>query len=389
MAMRDYFLSNECWLKHVKSFLLSHKQFFVGGASAKVASSTKVKGIKHRAMWGDPPKPNLWKVVSSWYAGGGEQFSYCSVESPILKEGSFFQLMFDTSSKLWEIRYSGSTSFSVHTFYNVKTFLEARKIFLSRKGWKIIKTFASIAGTDFFRTKVASSTKPQSMWGNPPKPNLWKVEEYPNFAYGAFVEVTSPLLGGPHRSFKLTSPEYNKSGYYQIEYSNSNDPEWYQGGYNGIVYQILHTKSYTEALEYFLSRGGWGVIVRWASQQEFPIFKKNKVASSTKLQAQWGNPPKPNLWKVEEYEEFVEVSSPLLGDSTISLTSPAYNGTYHYQVEFNNSHTSKIIMVVYSYPYENALKWFLGSTFWNWDFLKWVGEQSFPVFTTNKVASSV
>ena len=337
---------------------------------------------KLRAQWGNPPKPNLWSVEEHL----GPYGDYVEVTSPLLGEDRAILLTSPAynASRFYQIEIDLGDVVKVITGYkSVCTYQKALEFFLSPKGWRRISEWTSKQSKPVFTTdKVASSTKLRAQWGNPPKPNLWKVEEYEEF-----VEVSSPLLGDS--TISLTSPEYNKSGYYQIEYSNSNDPEWYQGGYNGIVYQILHTKSYTEALEYFLSRGGWGVIVRWASQQEFPIFKKNKVASSTKLQAQWGNPPKPNLWKVEEYEEFVEVSSPLLGDSTISLTSPAYNGTYHYQVEFNNSHTSKIIMVVYSYPYENALKWFLGSTFWNWDFLKWVGEQSFPVFTTNKVASSV
>ena len=73
------------------------------------------------------------------------------------------------------------------------------------------------------------------------------------------------------------------------------------------------------------------------------------------------------MWKVEEYEEFVEITSPVLGEGSFLLTSPAYNGTHYYQIEYNNRkrHIRKLVMVVYSYPYENALKWFLGKTFWN------------------------
>ena len=284
MAMRDYFLSNECWLKHVKSFLLSHKQFFVGGASAKVASSTKVKGIKHRAMWGDPPKPNLWKVVSSWYAGGGEQFSYCSVESPILKEGSFFQLMFDTSSKLWEIRYSGSTSFSVHTFYNVHSFLEAQKIFLSRKGWDIIKTFASIAGTGFFRTKVASSNL-RAQWGDPPKPNMWKVKTGSWGRGHDFVEINSPnLYGGAMSNITLTR---SAKDVWEVSFNPYNEEHHVH---------LFESKTFEEARDRFLSPEGWSWI-KGFMQVRGDIFS-TKVASSN-LKVQWGDPPKPNMWKTK------------------------------------------------------------------------------------------
>jgi hypothetical protein len=286
LEVRHYFLSSVCWSKDIGPFLRDNRNFFADGFSTKVASSVlKAKKIKHRAMWGDPPKPNMWKVDFRWYAGGGEEFSYCSVESPVLKEGSFFQLMFDTSSKKWTIQYSGSTTFHVHTFHNTNKFLEARDIFLSRKGWKIIKTFALIAGTDFFRTKVASSSsKLEAHWGTPAKPNMWKVEEYEEF-----VEVTSPVLGDG--SLLLTSPAYNGTIKYHIEYHNK------KRHLRKLVMEV-DNYPYENALKWFLGSMFWDrKLKEWASKQPFPVFTKNKIASSN-LRVMWGNPVKSNLWKV-------------------------------------------------------------------------------------------
>ena len=343
-------------------------------------SDTKFKPRKDiEVQWGDPPKPNIWKVVQEVkYIRWGDDC--LRVSSPLIR--GYVKIAYDPRERV-----------SAHSYY-LEDYL-AEPIPLEPEGYPLMP-LSKITSHEFYKAFVApkiadgtiklsrggsklASSKLRAQWGNPPKPNLWSVEEHLG-PYGDYVEVTSPLLG-EDRAILLTSPAYNASRFYQIEI-DLGDVVKVITGYKSVC-------TYQKALEFFLSPKGWRRISEWTSKQSKPVFKKDKVAPSTKLRAQWGNPPKPNLWKVEEYEEFVEVSSPLLGDSTISLTSPAYNGTYHYQVEFNNSHTSKIIMVVYSYPYENALKWFLGSTFWNWDFLKWVGEQSFPVFTTNKVASSV
>lgn len=388
LEVRYYFLSSVCWSKDIGPFLKDNRNFFADGFSTKVASPVlKAKKIKHRAMWGDPLKPNMWKVESRWYAGGGEEFSFCSVESPVLKEGSFFQLMFDTSSKKWTIQYSGSTTFHVHTFHNTNKFLEARDIFLSRKGWKIIKTFALIAGTDFFRTKVASSPKLEAQWGNPVKTNAWKVEEHRDAWMGDYVEATSPVLG-KDRAILLTSPAYNASRFYQIEIDLGDDNVRVITGYKSVC-------SYQKALEFFLSPKGWQIIHTWASKQSKPVFT-TKVASSSDLQVMWGDPPKPNMWKIDEGRDghmyYYEVKSPvLIGKGAIRLIEYGVDDQY-WRIEWKPHPASKMFRVIANLDEatneeDEALEIFLSPKGWRL-ISDWASKQSEPVLTT-KVASSV
>ena len=66
-----------------------------------------------KAQWGDPPKPNMWKVREHHH---GSNNDYVAVVSPILKNNGVFFIMRNNTreKKEWEIRYHDRLQTSPH-----------------------------------------------------------------------------------------------------------------------------------------------------------------------------------------------------------------------------------------------------------------------------------
>ena len=251
---RDIFLSPRGW-GLIKHFRKPHQDIF----KSKVASSNL------RAHWGDPPKPNLWKVTDA--PASINDFSYCMVSSPAFKDNGYLQLQWDNEDDVWIVYHNSDTVKEriVYIGFDYKSYREARDIFLSPRGWKNIKRGMQGYFSDIFSVpKVASSTL-KAMWGNPPKPNLWKV-----------TGVNSIIAKFSH--CMVSSPIFKDNGYLQLQWDAGDDiwVVYYSSdtARSRLVYFTGH-ETYAEARDEFLSRIGWEKIKRRMPD----IFSVPKVAS--------------------------------------------------------------------------------------------------------------
>ena len=299
---RDFFLSPRGW-GLIKHFRKPHQDIF----KSKVASSSL------RAQWGDPPKPNLWKVTDA--PASNKSFSFCMVSSPIFKDNGYLQLQWDDEDEMWIVYYNSDTvkDWIVYMGYDYKTYREARDTFLSRKGWKNIKK--GMIGHEsyvFSVPKIASQFNLNAQWGNPPKPNLWEVVARKDGAF-PYCQVTSPVL----KNNGVLHLRRLRNGEWAVLYSSDLSPN----NRESFLFSLHGYDNYGEALDLFLSEWCWRNIVDTVEKLRMEIFSVPKVASQSNLKAMWGDPPKPNLWKVTDAPASINdfsycmVSSPIFKDN--------------------------------------------------------------------------
>lgn len=240
-------------------------------------------------QWGDPPKPNIWKVAQEekdirW----GDD--YLRVSSPLIR--GYVKVGYDPRERVSAHSYyledylaepiplaEGHPLMSLnyltsHEFY--KIFIEPKiadgTIKLSRGGLKL------------------ASSNLQAMWGDPPKPNMWRVKtgEYGNMWSREWVEVTSPNLYGGDMSNITLTPE--AGGVWDVSFNPYNEEHH--------IFRF-RAGTFEEARDRFLSQECWGWIKNFISMKG-DIFN-TKVASSNSgdYTVQWGDPPKPNMWKTK------------------------------------------------------------------------------------------
>lgn len=252
----------------------------------RVASSDGLK-----AMWGDPPKPNMWKVKTGTYHNKKRRpkgMEWVEVTSPNLYGGDMSNITLTHGPMdTWDVSFNPySEEHHVHRF-GADTFEEARDRFLSQEGWSWIKDWMKTKG-DIFNTKVASSDGLKAMWGNPPKRNLWKVSVTKISEKDGQAWVTSPVLL-PHTSISLS--KFRDRWYIVFE------------GDDGDPYEDLHSfyarVNFDEALDFFLSEKGWAQIKSALDNFSIEAFNTKVASDSGSYTVQWGDPPKPNMWKTK------------------------------------------------------------------------------------------
>ena len=302
----DIFSTHNFWSRIIKK-LRYHNIF----NSIKVASS------EIKLQWGDPPKPNVWKVKER--PGRGVKY-----------RGYIFDISTPLDPNL-KITIHQSPSLGIRKVYRTTVFYGSTCLIENAAGFLVFEGThpADIFSTQYFwdrikdeikdktptSMKVASSNL-QAQWGDPPKPNMWKVETLQRSKMVALTRVTSPVLQGsiwlgvygvvfycPHD--KMPSPLTEEK---MVEFEN-NITEGDQVGITKIMginpkRLFLSNKFYLEHLAPKIADG----IIR--------LNGNVKVASGEALKAMWGDPPKPNVWSVEEvrygWEPMYRVFSPLM-----------------------------------------------------------------------------
>lgn len=330
-----------------------------------------------KAQWGNPPKPNIWQVKVK------EDEETVEVTSPILKYGGRFVLIRITHDKNhWLISFLSSTDRFTLTGFKADSFEEARDIFLSPRGWGLIKHFRK-PHQDIFKSKVASSNL-RAQWGDPPKPNLWKVTDAP-----ASIKSFSFCM--------VSSPTFKDNGYLQLQWDDE-DEVWIVY-YNSdtvkdwIVYMGYDYKTYREARDTFLSRKGWKSIKKGMIGRESNFFSVPKIASQFNLKAQWGNPPKPNLWEVVAREDgaspYCQVTSPILKNNGVLHLRRLRNGEWAvlYSSDLSPNNRESFLFSLHGYDnYGEALDLFLSEWCWR-NIVDTVEKLRMEIFSVPKVAS--
>jgi len=239
--------------------------------------------------WGNPPKPNIWwaRLIR------GSILNYVYVSSPVLNSDILF--------KIGETQI-GEGFVRVIILPNVEgSLLHSKRsdlsYFASNVFWDKLYPVLLEQGALKKEFRVASS-EPKVMWGDPPKPNLWKLEEGVRGAIRIDGFVKSPLFFKPIK--------YS----YLVKFRELVIRILTNKGHIKIL-EVLEDVDYAEGLEELASHGFWQ---RNKDEIKKHCLKTDKVASS-EIKVMWGDPPKPNLWKLEKvFEDTVKIKSPLFKD---------------------------------------------------------------------------
>ena len=309
-----------------------------------------------RVMWGDPPKPNLWKLETH-YDPTHRSRDYM-IKSPLFKDGQNI-LIFGSQGYAY-VKFSKSTERI--TAYPVSPEKAISQV-VSKEFWGEFKNKI----TPHLKIDKVASIKPKVMWGDPPKPNLWKIQEDINAEHLINGFVKSPLLNGIVRYSFLVG-----FGEFIVE---TND---YRG--RRKVLEVFEKVDYAEGLEQLSSHGFW----KRNKDEIKKLSVVNKVASS-EPKVMWGDPPKPNLWKLFKITNFVAViKSPLFAKSDVergSIVIKHYpiNNKYDYRVTLYG----QVIALFVAPDFDEALSIVASKEFWD-DHKKKI----IPHLKVDKVASS-
>jgi hypothetical protein len=251
----------------------------------RVASSSGLK-----VMWGDPPKPNMWKVKTGTYRDSAyREREWMEVTCPNLYGGNMSNItLTELAEGTWEVSFNPYNEEHHIIEFEANTFERARDRFLSQEGWSWIKDFMRKKG-GIFKTKVASSNGLKAMWGDPPKPNLWKVSVIKISENDGQAVVTSPVLL-PHTSITLSK---FRGRWYIIFEGDDGDP------YEDLHSFLSERVNFEEALDFFLSEKGWAQIKSALGNFSIEAFNTKVASDSGSYTVQWGDPPKPNMWKTK------------------------------------------------------------------------------------------
>ena len=269
----------------------------------------KVASSDLKAQWGSPPKTNLWKVRYPFMSR-----NLIEITSPIM-EGAIEVSVEDVNKTSRQVVSYYPNIASATGLMRLSTgFDHGYDHILSEEGYKQIIKPAIEKGLIKIKggVRVASSNL-QAQWGTPPKPNLWKVETSPN---NYLTRVTSPILQGAVWLGKYAEPFY---------WSESPKAPFDENLLERIslgdeTYVSIKAPMLTNPRKYFLSR-------EFYLEHLLPLIAMGKIklrggakVASSNLKAQWGDPPKPNLWKVETLQRskmvaLTRVTSPVLQGS--------------------------------------------------------------------------
>ena len=319
-------LSRQFYLESIKpAIYLTHEVRLKKGL--KVASSDINSDIK--LQWGDPPKPNVWKVKERPGRGFKHRGYIFDISTPLDPNLGIYihQTPSIGTRKVYRtsVYYGSNCIIDNASSFIVSEGAHPADTFSTQYFWGRIKD--EIRDKTPTSMKVASSN-PKVMWGDPPKPNLWKVETLQRSKMVTVTRVTSPILEG-----SIWLGAYGKVMYCPDDMMPSPLTEEKMRAFENLSImekiiditkimginpkrQFLSNKFYLEHLAPLIGEGRIKL-------------KGNVRVASSKLQAQWGDPPKPNLWSVEElmygWEKICRVFSPLIeGEIWLSKTHLVY-----------------------------------------------------------------
>ena len=309
-AARDAFLGKFGW-QVIKDGI---KKGEVSLAASHLKVAATVSNLK--AMWGDPPKPNLWEVREHNHSSYND---YVAVKSPLLKGDGEFFVVRSRDNEGWEMCYHSRFQAMKKLYtYDEMSFEEMREFFLSRETWFDIKDWLARTSKDIFLVPKVANSSPKLQWGDPPKPNVWKVDvnKYGNWA------ITSPLMEGEILY-------YGKGNGGQVVYSGA-------PGKPVLLIHQFDLRLSNDSIEDILKQGVfWRNKIKPHIEQGKIKLNVPKVASSKKvandfiapvvdIKLQWGDPPKPNLWRVTE-NRLLEFTG--IGEKGYQITSPVMVGS--------------------------------------------------------------
>lgn len=282
-------LSNDFYLSVIKPAIYLTSQ-------VRLKENTKVASSEIKLQWGDPPKPNVWKIK----------------EKPgrnIRHHGYIFDITTPLDPNLY-IMIHQSPSLGAKKLYNTSVYYGGKMVktnaasFLVSEGANPAETFSTPYFWDRIKDeitkrisfKVASQSNLQAQWGTPPKPNLWGVR-YP-FVNQNLIEITSPLMEG---AIEVSIHEGKQLVSYYPNIASATDLR-------------IISRGYEDKFDYILSERGYNQVIKPAIEKGFIKIKEGVKVASSNLQAQWGTPPKPNLWKVDTSPNsyLTRVTSPIL-----------------------------------------------------------------------------
>ena len=280
----------------------------------------------HSVMWGDPPKPNVWQIKhtpSDPLRGLSEKWV---VHSPLLRDcfviykrrpSGDFHVFYGTGREVlgndgdWDLEYILSNKWYMEY---LKPLLESGHIRMRD-----------------YNIKLASGAENvEVMWGDPPKPNIWGIRSIiPN---GNLVEISSPFMVGVIEVY--TSLRSSSGTYYPDEGSARSKSLLFSGIEKDMDY-ILSSEGYKNPIKNHIDEG----VIK--------IKKGFKVASS-EIKLQWGDPPKPNLWKVEQ------INNSTVSRQTYLITSPLFKRTvdgdrFALRVQIDSWAKEAIVNLYYQY----------------------------------------
>lgn len=251
-----------------------------------------------RVMWGDPPKPNMWKATVRELRTGGKTYT---IQSPALRrEVIVVALGKGDRGGLTLVTVYGPEGGWKESFYASTEDLDDGDAVLSHAFWSTAKRMLIKHNALKTPDKIASS-KIKFDWGNPPKPNIWKAS-YDE--YELSLTVDSPLI---ERPIRLTAKDFRKNvggtKYLRVQI-HTMDRESYlwelQVYYYSELLEFNAGTTLSRAAEAWFekvkSHEGWKEIIKAIMIK--PRDGNTKIASDeSPIEVMWGDPPKPNMWK--------------------------------------------------------------------------------------------
>ena len=280
--------------------LIDRKYIRKQNYNLKIASEMKDAEV----MWGDPPKPNAWKVF--FEDGYGAKNDRWKVKSPlvdggieIVEDGPYFRYYFYRS-----LIHPSRLLFSV-PFNKVKGNTLGKALF-SHAMWERIRPYVKDGTITLNVPKIASEQLPGNLeahWGTPAKKNIWKVRNI--FNNPNMVEVTSPFMEGAIEVH--TNQGYSNGTYY---------PDL-----NSIEGKVALFSTERGDLSYILSSEGYKNLIKKHIDTGVIKIKRGSKVASSEIKLQWGDPPKPNMWKAERIKGSTQ------SRLTYLITSPLFRRT--------------------------------------------------------------
>jgi hypothetical protein len=294
----EYILSNEWYMEYIKP-LIESGYIRKRDDNLKIASEMKDAEV----MWGDPPKPNAWKVF--FEDGYGARNDRWRVVSPlivgrilIVEDGPYFRFSYVVSLKNYVTMFSVPKN-------KVKGNTLGKALF-SHAMWEKIRPYVTDGTIVLNVPKIASEQLPGNLeahWGTPAKKNIWKVRNI--FNNPDMVEVTSPFMEGAIEVH--TNQGYSNGIYY---------PDL-----NSIEGKVALWKIERGDLSYVLSSEGYKNLIKKHIDMGVIKIKRGSKVASSEIKLQWGDPPKPNMWKAERIKGSTQ------SRLTYLITSPLFRRT--------------------------------------------------------------
>jgi hypothetical protein len=306
-----------------------------------------------RVMWGDPPKPNMWKATVRELKTGWKAYT---IQSPALRhETIFITLEKSTSEGISLVAVYGAQGSWKESLYAPTEDLDDGEAVLSHAFWSTVKRMLVKHNELKTPNKVASS-KIELQWGNPPKPNIWKAS-YDE--YELSLTVDSPLI---ERPIRITAKDFRKNvggtKYLKVQI-HTMDRESYlwelQVYYYSELLEFNAGATLTHAAEAWFekvkSREGWKEISSVIRIK--PRSGSTKIASDeSPIEVMWGDPPKPNMWKAT-------LSRSTTRSRTYEIVSPVLKQTLKIKILLEDplaQHTTKYVILFLPWGLQRPLK---------------------------------